>query len=396
MDVSNAIYLDHAATTPPLPEALERLNRLNSEVFGNSASVHAIGRRAAASLEQSQDAVSRVFNVPPSHVIFTSGGTESNNLAIWGALGGLSQGIQWLKSESEGQIITSVNEHDATKKPIECLESLGANVAWIGVDREGFLDLAALENALLKRTKLLTIHHVQSEIGTVQNLRAISDLARARSPSALIHTDAAQSFLKMPLDPAELGVDLLSISGHKIGAPKGIGALILGKRFENRKPRIEPFLQGSSQQGGSRPGTVPVPLIGSLAAAIEWGNENLARNRERLTALQRHLLQGLPERAVLNGPKADDGGRAPQTVNFSIPGFPSGMMVEALAERGICVSAGSACHSTSPKPNETVENLGVGGERALSALRVSLSPMTTTEAIDAFLSILSETIRQYS
>lgn len=397
--VTSTVYFDNAATTAVLPCALERLNELTTSVIGNSASVHQKGRQAQEILDECHESLGRHFNVPPNHVIFTSGGTESNNLAIWGAIGGLTQAFHWLKSGGQGKLITSTVEHSATSKVFETLECMGAQVGWVGVNQEGILELSHLEEELAGRTKLLSLHHAQNEIGVLQDIKAVSQLFRSKQPDAIFHIDAIQSFMKVPVDLDTLGVDMISISGHKIGAPKGVGALVLGRRFENRNPKIGTLINGSAQQFGLRPGTVPVPSIGSFVAAIEWGEKNLEENRKRLLELRQRLTSQLPTKAVLNGPQdtsASNPNRAPQTINFSIPSLPSAVTVEALSSKGFCVSSGSACHSTNPKPNETLMQMGVGRDRALSAVRVSFSPQNTLQEVDRFIAELKEVIQQYA
>ncbi|MEW6058029.1 MAG: cysteine desulfurase family protein [Bdellovibrionota bacterium] len=396
--LTGTIYFDNAATTPPLACVAEKLHELTISVTGNSSSLHRKGRQAQEVLDSAQEALGRHFNVPPSHVVFTSGGTESNNLAIWGALGGLTSAFHWLKSGGQGKLITSSVEHTATSAVFDSLECMGAQVCWIGVDQQGLLDLSQLETELESRVRLISLHHAQNEIGSVQDIRAISQLMRAKQPDALLHIDAVQSFMKVPLSLDELGADMASVSSHKIGGPKGIGALILGRRFENRNPKIGCLIQGSSQQSGMRPGTVPVPAVGAFMTAVEWGMKNFMLNKQKLLILRERLLSTLPKKAVLNGPNDTSNAspnRVPQTVNFSIPGLPSAVTVEALSARGICISAGAACHSTNPKPNATLMQMGVGRERALSTVRVSFSHDNTLEQVDAFVSTLNEVIEQY-
>lgn len=397
--LASTVYFDNAATTAVLPCALERLNDLSAKVMGNSSSAHRLGRQAQEVLDRCHESLGRHFDVPPTHVIFTSGGSESNNLAIWGALGGLSQAFKWLKSGGQGKIITSTIEHPATGKVAEALHEMGAPVSWIKVNSEGLLDLTQLESELSARTRIVSFHHVQNEVGVLQDIPAVTRLVRARQPDALIHIDAVQSFMKVPLKLETLGVDMVSVSAHKVGGPKGIGALILGRRFENRNPKLGSLLLGASQQHGLRAGTVPVPTIGAFIAAVEWGAANLVTNSQRLVELRQRLLSKLPSQALVNGPadlSPTSPRRAPQTVSFAIPKLPSAVAVEALSERGYCVSAGSACHSTNPRPNETLMAMGLGRDRALSSIRVSFCVDNTFDEIDGFSATLNEIIQQYT
>lgn len=398
-NLTPTVYFDNAATTAPLPCAVERLFDLTKNVIGNSMSAHRKGRQAQDALDQSHETLGRYFNVPPGNVIFTSGGTESNNLAIWGALGGLIQGFNWIKSPGNAKVITSTVEHAASGKVFETLELMGAPVGWIGVDQEGFIDMGQLEAELSSgRVKLVSIHHAQNEIGALQDIRAISQLVRAKNPDTIIHIDAVQSFMKVAVNLEELGVDMVSVSGHKVGGPKGVGALVLGRRFENRNPKIGNLIYGSPQQFGIRPGTVPVPAIGAFTAAVEWGAKNMSANRDKLLQLRERLTTQLPKQTVLNGPadvSAANARRVPQTISFSVPGLPSAVTVEALSSMGFCVSSGAACHSTNPKPNETLMQMGVGRERALSAVRVSFSSENTVQEVDSFVAALNSILQQY-
>lgn len=397
--LSGMVYFDNAATMAPLPEVITKLNELNSSLYGNSSSAHQAGRDAQEIFERAQNTLAQYFKVPSSHVIFTSGGTESNNLAIWGALGGLVPTFQWLKSGATGKLLTSTVEHDATKKVFECFQAMGAQVGWIGVDQQGLLNLAQLETELENRTRLVSFHHAQNEVGVLQDVAKVGQLIREKQPDALFHVDAIQSFLKVPIDLESMHIDLLSISGHKIGGPKGVGAIILGKRFQNRSPKLGSLIQGSSQQLGIRPGTVPVPSIAAMATAIELGIQNFQENRKNLLSLRQHLIENLPAKTILNGPlpaQENSPNRVPQTVCFSVPGLPSSMLVEALSSRGYCISAGSACHASSPKPNETLSKMGVPRDVALSAIRVSFNSKNTRQEVDGFLNALQDTIRQFT
>lgn len=397
--LAGTTYFDNAATTTPLPDVVEELHRVTESVIGNSSSVHRRGRQAQEVLDQCHEALGRFFEVPPSHVIFTSGGTESNNLAVWGALGGLAQAFKSIKAATSARLVTSTIEHSSLGRVYETLQEIGAPVYFAGVNREGLLDLSQFEKALDGRTRLVSLHHVQSEIGVVQDIKAASDLIRAKQPDALLHIDAVQSYLKVPVSFAGLGVDMISISGHKLGGPKGVGALILGPRFEGRRPKLGQFAVGAAHQFGIRPGTVPVPAIAAMTSAIKWGQAHFEENQQKLLRLRGRLFSKLPERARPNGPSdisEKNPGRAPQIVNFSIPGLPSAVVVEELSARNFCVSAGSACHSTNPQPNATLMQMGLGPERALSAVRVSFSPFNTVEEVDHFVDELRDVIEQVS
>ncbi len=393
MTLTGPIYFDNAASTPVLPEALEKMQNAHETYYANSSSNHKLGRQAQDLFFECCETLGKYFDVPPNHVIFTSGGTESNNLAAWGALGGLLEGVKWLKSGSEGRLITSKAEHPSNTKVFDLLEQMGASVKWIGLNQEGFLKLEDLEKELESRTRYLSFHHVQSETGTAQKLSEINHLIRRKQPDAIFHTDAVQSFMKLPLNFDTDGVDMLSISSHKIGGPKGIGALILSRKFQKRsQPKIGALIHGSSQQHGVRPGTVPVPLIAGFLSAVELGVLNFDKNIQKLSTLKERLASQLPKDAHINTAKTSS---TPQTLNFSIIGLPSAVAVEALSSRGFCVSAGSACNSSNPKPNATLIEMGKPQDIALSSIRISLSPKNTEAQIDSFIAALNEVIEQY-
>jgi cysteine desulfurase len=396
--LTRTVYFDNAATTPTLPCALERWQELSRDVFGNPSSSHRKGKAAKAALDECHERFGAIFDIPPQHVIFTSGGTESSNHAIWGALGGIESGVQWLREHPKGNLITTEIEHPATTNPIRMLGRCGATVDWARVRQDGLLDLEQLSEILNPQTRLVSLHHVQNEIGMIQDIKAITRIVRAKAPQAIIHIDAIQSFLRIPVSFNELDVDLIGISGHKVGAPKGVGALLLGRRFESESRKFGSLLLGSTQQANLRPGTVPVPLIGAFTAAVDWGLEHFEENRTRLFQLSERLQIKLPrDQAVINGPSLNQAQhRAPHIVNFSLPGVSSPLMVDWLSRNGFCVSSGSACHSTKAKPNETLMKMGVSELRALSAIRVSFSHLNTDSQVDQFAETLLEGIEQLS
>ncbi len=394
------IYFDNAATTPLLPEALECLTETSRDIYGNSSSAHTIGKRSSAILNESKATFAELFGVPPEHVVFTSGGTESNNLAVWGALGGIVNVFHWLKSPRarDEQILTSVVEHAATQKIFEQFDLLGANVSWLGVNSECLIDSNTLSNSLAnnQRVRILSLHHVQNEIGAVQPIRQIADQVREHSPEALVHIDAIQSFAKIPVDLEALNVDLVSVSGHKIGGPKGIGALVLGRRFADRKPKLGTILAGSGQQDGLRPGTVPVPLIASFATAAKLGISRLENQRRTLETLRNRLAEKLNGIATVNGPSDlsfNSPFRAPQTLNFSLTPVQASSVVEVLSAKGICISAGSACQSSGSRGSEVLLRMGLGASRAQSALRASFSVKNSVEEVDILAEALNECLR---
>ncbi|MGE4234501.1 MAG: cysteine desulfurase family protein [Bacteriovoracia bacterium] len=386
------IYFDNAATTKPLPEVLSEVNEVSGRYWANSSSSHRLGRQAEEYLFSLQAKAGSIFGVPPSHIVFTSGGTESNNLALWGSLGGISEATLWLKEHGDSYLVTSTIEHPSTKDVFNCLEKVGFKTKKIGVDSEGFLRLEDLEEFIKNnRVRLLSVHHVQNEIGTIQDLERVRSLLDKYCPESLLHIDAVQSFSKIDIPVKK--VDLISISAHKFGGPKGIGALILGERFKNRAQKLGKLIHGSSQQWGMRPGTIPIPQVAGLVKAMEIQVNDKPSNVAKIMAVRDFLLQNLPPQVVLNGPK-DLEKRAPQTLNISIPGLPGSAIVEALSARGVCVSAGSACSSHLAKAS-TVFELGLPEAIASSAFRVSLCHDNTIEEAALFIKILEEIRSQY-
>ncbi len=353
------IYLDSAATTPVCPQAIQAALEAMTEIYGNPSSRHAQGSAAAALVRESRERVAAALGCESGEVYFTSGGTEGDNWAIRGsaALGG----------KRGRHIITTAIEHSAVLEPCRALEREGWEVTYLRPDPTGHIPLPALEAALRPDTVLVSMMLVNNELGTLQDVAGAARLLRERESSALLHTDAVQGFLKLPFTPKELGVDLLTVSGHKIGAPKGIGALYIRKGL-----RFPPLLLGGGQEEGERSGTEPTSQIAALAAACAaWREEDRETLRERKEEALT-LLKEVPGLHVVSP------GDAPHILAVSLPGFPSEMLVRALSDAGICVSSGSACHKG--KPSHVFAALGLEKRVLMGVLRISLSP--TTQAAD--------------
>ena len=369
-------YLDNAATTPVRPEVLEAmLPYLGSEAFGNPSSAHRFGRAARAGIEEAKRAVANAVGAEPNQVVFTSGGTEADNLAIIGAA---------LASRDRGgpfRVAVSAGEHKAALAAAHAVKHLGGEEIILPVTASGIVEDAALEAALARGgVAVVSVMWVNNEVGTVQPVAQIA--ARCcdapPSPGVLFHSDAVQAFGKVPLSLRDVNCPLLTISGHKIGAPKGIGALIVRDR-----KAVEAIIHGGGQQFGIRPGTENVPGIIALGVAARLAAAEqqalAARLRELRDELERRLLAIVPD-AVINGWQGE---RAPHICNVSIPGTDSEALLMHLDLAGIACSSGSACSTGSVEPSHVLTAMGVPRDLGVAALRFSFGKDSTIEDVDA-------------
>jgi cysteine desulfurase len=355
------IYLDYNATTPVDPAVREAMLPYLGEHFGNPSSSHVYGRRAREAVESARAEVAALIGAQTDEVVFTGCATESNNLAILGVARSL-RGVG-------RHLVTSAVEHPAVARPCERLAEDGWDLAVVPVDREGRVDPESVARSLRPDTALVTVMHANNEVGTVQPVAEIAAVAHARG--VLLHTDAAQSLGKIPVDVNSLGVDLLTLAGHKFYAPKGVGAL-----YVRRGTPIAPVLLGADHERGLRPGTENVALVVALGAAARLARERGGSAGERLRRL-RDLLHGLLSEGVpglmLNG--AVDH-RLPNTLHVSFPGV-SGRALLAAAAGEVAASVGSACHSEGDAVSGVLAAMGLGPERARGAVRLSVGLMTT-------------------
>ncbi len=363
------IYLDHAATTPVRPEILEAMLPFLQTAWGNPSSAHRIGRSARAGLEQAKRETAEALGVEPNEVIFTSGGTEADNLAIIGAA---------FAARAAGRpmhVVTSAIEHKAALAAAHAVRRMGGVETILPVDRDGLVSLEALDAVLAEHPALVSVMWVNNEVGVVQPMAEIG--LRCRAAGVPLHSDGVQAFGKIPINLDAVGVSLLSISGHKIGAPKGIGALIV----RNRKI-IEAIQHGGGQQFGIRPGTE------NVAGAVALGRAALLAVREldQHTARLRQLRDNLAERLAAVVPDlhvhARSAPRAPHVLSVSVPGAEAEALLMHLDIAGICVSAGSACSTGSVEPSHVLVAMGLGNPLALTTLRFSLGHETTAAEID--------------
>ncbi|MEW6089227.1 MAG: cysteine desulfurase family protein [bacterium] len=359
------VYLDYNATTPVHPLSVKEMNKYTEKYFGNPSSGHWFGLKAKEGVEKARQRAASLLECKPDEIIFTSGGTESNNYVILGAARTFGK--------KGSHIITSVIEHPAVINPCRYLEKNGFSVTYLPVDKYGMVDPDDVEKAIRPSTILITIMHANNETGTIQPIAEISRIAREKN--ILFHTDAAQSVGKIPTRVNELGVDFLSIAGHKLYAPKGAGAL-----FMRQGIKIEPLMYGAGHERGLRPGTENVIEIAGLGKSCEIMGKTMPENSKRIKKLRDKLFQGLINKGIkvkLNGHPEK---RLPNTLNISFIGTDSHELLKRIPY--IAVSTGSACHSNSKQPSSVLTAMGVSPEDAFGAVRFSLGIWTTDEEID--------------
>jgi cysteine desulfurase len=369
----NPIYLDYNATTPLDPAVIEAMLPYLRQHFGNPSSTHLFGRTAHDAVEAARQQVAELLGAQSDEIVFTGGGSEASNQALKGAVFAKPRGLfgRWAKG---AHIITSAIEHPATLQPCEFLRRLGCRVDIVPVDRHGCVDPAAVGKALDRGSTLVSIMHANNEVGTLQPIRDIAALAHERG--ALVHTDAAQSVGKIPVNVNELGVDLLSVAGHKLYAPKGVGAL-----YVRRGVPLEPLIHGAGHEGGRRAGTENVPYLVALGTACAVAREMRPRATERLRQLRDRLWDrlraSLGERVVLNGHPER---RLPNTLNVNFVGHVGAELLQAVPE--IAASTGSACHEGKISQSPVLCAMGVPPELGRGAVRLSVGRFTTEDEID--------------
>jgi len=371
------IYLDHSATTHVDTRVLEAMLPYFSEKFGNASSLHSFGQEAAEALAISRELVAAALGAKPSEIIFTSGGTESDNLAIKGAA--------YMHSSKGRHIITSVIEHPAVLRTCEELEREGFEVTYVPVDSEGILDLKFLEDSIRHDTILISIMHANNEIGTIQPIKKISELISGRE--IILHTDAVQSVGKIPTDVNQLGVDMLSISSHKLHGPKGVGALYLRSGVN-----IMPLVQGGGHERGLRPGTENIPGIVGFAKAMSISKEQLEEDSKHMQHLRDSMIKKIQSRIPhvrLNGHEKT---RLPNNVNMSFRHVEGESLLMLLDMNGVAVSTGSACSSKSQKASHVLTAIDPGVEYIHGSLRFTLGRDNTMEEIDIVVDLLEEAV----
>ena len=369
------IYLDYAATTPLNPEVRAVMEPfLSGDGFGNPSSLHADGQRAKRALDAARDSLADALDCQFAEISFTGGGTESDNAALVGVM---------LANKTRGNhLITTTIEHEAVTETARFLETLGFRVTYLPVDEFGTVSPSSVADALTDETVLVSVMHANNEVGTIQPLREIADIVHARG--ALLHTDAVQTFGQLPLTVAALGVDLLTLSAHKIYGPKGAGALYVRSGIA-----IEPLLHGGGQERERRSGTENVAAIAGFGEAVRLLLPERNAEAARLTHLRDRFWSALSERipgVVLNGHPTN---RLPNNLNFSLPGLDAETLLLSLDRVGVSASSGSACTSGSIEPSHVLSAMGLSDARLKSALRLTLGRGTTGEEIDRTVEILA-------
>jgi len=384
----NRVYLDHNATTAVEPIVLNAMLPFLSGEFGNAASIHTFGQRARAAVETSREQVAALIGARPQEIIFTSGGTEADNHAIFGVtqifLAALRDGDGAAPSK---HIITSTIEHEAVLNTCQALEKRGVEVTYLPVDRDGLISPSELGQAIRKETALITVMHANNELGTVQPLEEIGRIAADADVS--FHTDAVQSAGKLPIDVNALRLDLLSLSGHKFYAPKGIGALYI-----RGGTRLQQLLYGGHHQRGYRPGTENVAGIVGLGKAAELASKSLSEDAARVSALRDRLEQGLLSRVPHSHANGAGAPRTPNTTNITFPGIEGEALVIALDLKGLACSTGAACSSGAVEPSHVLTAMGLSPDEARASLRFSLGRHTTSAQIDFALQVVPAAVEQ--
>ncbi len=359
------VYLDNSATTKPCGKAIEYMNDALNNNWGNPSSLHLLGMNAENIVSSARECIAKSLNAKPSEIIFTSGGTEANNTAIFSALARKNRG---------NRIITTAIEHPSVLETVKRLEKDGFEVIYLKPDKNGVISLLDLEDALTPKTILVSIMFVNNEVGSIQPIKEASKLIKAKSPNAFFHCDAVQAYGKMPINVNNLGVDMLTASGHKIHAPKGIGFLYI-----NQKAHINPFITGGGQEKGMRSGTEAVPLIASLKGAVEE-LPDLTKQLETTREIYSYTLSRLKEIDCVTVNSCDCG--LPYVLNISVNGYRSETLLHFLEMKQIYVSSGSAC--SKGNISYVLKEMGVSDKSIDSTLRLSFSRHTTAEEIDLF------------
>lgn len=358
-------YFDNSATTPVYPEVRDLVVKLMEEDYGNPSSLHMKGVQAARYVTEAREKLARLMKVQPKELVFTSGGTESNNMAlIGGALANRRAG---------NRIITTEVEHASVGSPVAFLESMGFEIVRIGVDSHGIIDMEQLMEAVNDDTIIVSVMYVNNEIGAVMPVQEIAKRIKEKNPSVLFHVDAIQAFGKYVIYPGRMGIDMMSISSHKFHGPKGVGALYIHDRV-----KVKPVIYGGGQQNGMRSGTENVPGIAGMALAAEMTYRNLDSSVEHMKNLKEHLIAELTQIEDVYSNSGD----APHIASITFKGVRSEVMLHALEERGVYVSSGSACSSNKHSVSSTLKAVGLPPEKLESTLRFSFSPENTMEQVD--------------
>lgn len=368
-------YLDNAATTFVFPEVKDLMGKVMEEDFGNPSSLHKKGVKAEQYIKEAKETIAKFLKVEPKEIVFTSGGTESNNMALIGSA--------YANQRRGKHIITTRIEHASVYEPLMHLEKEGFQITYLPVDEHGIVKIDALKEALTDETVLVSIMYVNNEIGSIQPIEEIGKIIKSYREDILFHVDAIQAYGKLKIYPKRAKVDLLSVSGHKIHGPKGSGFLYI-----KDKTKIQPILFGGGQQKGMRSGTENVPAIAGLSLASKLMYENHEEKIEKLNILKERFIKGVSEIENVT----NNSGEAPHIISISFPGVRSEVLLHALEEKGVYVSSGSACSSNHPAISGTLKAIGLDKNHWESTLRFSLSIFTTEEEVDFAIQCLKELV----
>jgi cysteine desulfurase len=376
------IYLDYAATTPVDPRVLEVMQPYFSAAFGNPSSVHRYGQLAEAAVDSAREVVASVLNCRPDEIVFTSCGSESDNLALRGAA------LAAREQTRASWIITSKAEHHAVSKTAEQLEKYyGFQLEWLDLDEDGMVTAGAVRKALCGQTALVSVMYANNEIGTINPIRDIAEACRASG--ILLHTDAVQAAAYLPIDVDALGVDMLSLGGHKLYGPKGVGAL-----YVRKGTRLVPHLTGGGQENGVRAGTQNVPYIVGFAEALRLANAEREQRTAHVKPLRDRIIGGVLESIPDSKLTGHLESRLPNHASFVFKDVDGNLLLTLLDAAGIACSSGSACKTGNPEPSEVITVLGLAREWALGSLRVTLGKDSTPEHVDSFLKALPSLVEQ--
>lgn len=375
-------YLDNSATTRPFDSVRELMRKVDDEVYGNPSSMHLMGVAAENYIKEAKQNFASILKVNEKEILFTSGGTESDNLALIGCA--------QANKRAGNHIITTKIEHPAILETCKHLEEMGFEVTYLDVDKSGRIILDELEKAITDKTIIVSIMSINNEIGSVMPLKEIGELIKQKNPKILFHVDAVQGFGKLKIYPKRMKIDLLSVSGHKIHGPKGIGILYIDEHV-----KIQPIIFGGGQQKGLRSGTENVPAIAGIGLAAKEIYTDFDEKIEKLYELKDYFVKELEkiDKVIVNGlTEGDIRETAPHVVSASFEGVRAEVLLHSLEDKGIYVSAGSACASNKPSISATLKAINVRKELLDSTIRFSFSVETTKEELDYTLSVINEII----
>lgn len=382
MEEKRIIYLDNSATTKISEVALKKYNEVSLNTFGNPSSLHTLGFNAEKILDEARGAIRASLASRDAEIIFTASGSEANNLAITGRAHAKERYGRGSK------IITTEGEHASVSEPLQRLEKEGFDVVRIAT-KGGIVDLEALKKELSPSVILLTIMMVNNETGALYDIKSISELMRSMAPNAILHVDATQSYMKIPFTLKGLGIDMLTVSSHKIEGPKGVGALIVDPRIKKEKG-LSPIIFGGGQEGGMRSGTENVPGIAAFGTAATEGKKLLSKNFAHMSALRERLISRLSDESFSEISITDPPSHAPHILNITLPSIKSETMLHFLSSEGICVSSGSACSSNSAhRVSSALVAYGRSEDEADSSIRISFAPYNTDSDVEDFCDTLA-------